>query len=185
MSRRAAPAALAVLMVLAACAPEPREAVPAPPSSAAPLPEADILPVPVAPPLGGNLTPADSAPLVYMGLSQRPGGVIAVIFVMDRDRDGDPYNDPGAELRPADGECNLTDVEDHDLAPEYAERPVFGPDDARQGVTPDVLPAFMAVAVSSAMIEAGLAEGPGETHAQNVCTRKYWERLVGQTGAAG
>lgn len=172
----------ALALVLAGCGgDEGAERLPPPPSSAAPLPAEN--PAPAPPPLsGGNLAPADAAPLVYMGIERRDGGLVAITFVMDRDRDGNPFNDPAAELRPADGQCNLTDVETPRLAPEYAARPVFGPDEARQGITPDVLPAFMAMAVSSEMMRAGLAADPGATHPQNVCTRKYWERLVAQSG---
>lgn len=179
-------AAALLLGALAGCGAAPREDVPEPPSIAEPLPETDLAPSILAEaPLPGNLTPADSAPFVYMGVSERPDGVIAVTFVIDRDRDGSPYNDPGAELRPADGECNLTDLDAHGLTEADAEQPVFGPEEARGGVTPDVLPAFMAVAVTSAMLDRGLAESPGDTHPQNVCTRKYWERLVAQGARTG
>ncbi len=171
---------LAILLLLAACGAPEREELPPPPSAEAPLPATDLAGLPV-PPIGGSLAPADNAPLIYMGLDPRSNGVVAITFVMDRDRDGNPYNDPAVELRPAGGKCNLTDVEKHQLAPPFADRPIFGPDEVRKGVTPDQLPAFMAIAVSSEMIRQGLAQDPGETHPQNVCTRKYWERLMAQT----
>lgn len=173
--------ALPLLLLLAGCgSDETVDRLPPPPSADAPLPAVDISGLPV-PPARGNLTPADNAPLVYMGLQREAGGVLAITFVIDGNRDGDPYNDPAAELRPAEGQCNLTDIETHTLPAEYAAAPVFGPDQVREGVTPDLLPAFMAIAVSEEMIRLGLAESPGDTQPQNVCTRKYWERLVAGT----
>ena len=116
------------------------------------------------------------APEIYMEVASAGGGAVSLTFASDESRDGTPGDDPAVRITPAEGDCNAEQLDSHAFAADA--RPVFGPEMAAQGVGADKLPAFMAVTASRAMISQGFAEAPEGTRAQNICTRKLWERLV-------
>jgi len=166
-------AAVVLLMLLGACAGQ--TPAPKPPPVAEPdLPDPDAAGEDRS---GRRLRqPPSDAPLVYMALQSDSAGTVSLIFATDASRDGTPGDDPAVRITPENGDCNPQDMRRYGFAPDA--RPVFGPDQARAGVTAADLPAFMAVAATEAMLAEGLARTREETAPQNICTRKLWQRLV-------
>ena len=136
----------------------------------------------------GPATPQDSAaaaaaPHVYMALQPETGGTISVVFAIDRSRDNTPSDEPAIRITPEEteaqsGRCNPQQLRYYRFPPESAAAPVYGPDEASRGVGARDLPGFMATAVSSEMMERGIADELEETRPQNVCTRKLFEQTI-------
>jgi hypothetical protein len=142
------------------------------------LPDDATRPAATAPPDPGDV------PEVYMALQQDSVGTVSVIFAIDESRDGTPSDDPAVRITPENGRCNPQEMRRYLFPDAESARPVFSAREAREGVTAARLPAFLAVAVTDAMVGRGLADSREATTPQNVCTRKLWERLV-RAGAAG
>lgn len=117
------------------------------------------------------------APHIYMSLQPDPTGVTSIVFAIDADKNDSPQNDPAMRITPENGSCNPQELRRYNF-PDDVRRPIFGPDEAFRGVTAQDLPNFMAMAVTSEMIRRGLVNEVEESHAQNVCTRKLWERMI-------
>ena len=176
-------AAAGTILLLAACerqpetAPEPRSAPDAEPA-AAPEPEgtADAAAVPER----AAQAPESLGipPHIYMALQPDGDRPLSIVFAIDDARNGNPNDDSAVRLTPMDGDCNPQDLGFFNFARAGVTTPTYGPDEAAEGITARDLPAFMAIAVSSAMMARGLAVEPEETKPQNVCTRKLWELLV-------
>jgi len=145
-------------------------------ASALPLPEGAEIDAPAPPP--------EDVPDIYMALQQASDGAVSVIFAIDEAKDNTPSDDRAIRISPEDGRCNPQELNNYLFPVAYGTRPVFSSLQASEGVTSDKLPAFMAIAVSTEMINLGIAETPEDTHPQNVCTRKLWQRLVLADAAA-
>jgi len=181
-------AVLAPAILAAACmhkeAPEPGQTeapAEAPALSDSPA-AATEAPAPAPKPDPNFLPPAPEpgqVPHVYMAL--QPGGTghpDSVVFAIDAARNGTPSDDPAMRLTPEGGLCNPQEMSNFDFAAAGITLPVVSEVERAEGLTPADLPAFMAVAVTNAMLDQGLAAGPEDTRPLNICTRKLWERLV-------
>lgn len=120
---------------------------------------------------------AQNAPQIYMSLQPDPSGPISIVFAIDAARNDTPQDDPAIRITPDEGKCNPQELSRYTF-PADIQRPVFGPDEAFSGVLPEELPNFMAMAVTSEMMRRGIIDEPEESHPQNVCTRKLWERMI-------
>ena len=198
--RRAVLLALALALAVAGCADERgRDPLAPPGAAAAPAGGAAgrALAVPVTPELAAPATaaaagPAEPAaaargpvpaaardvPQIYMALQPDAGGPTSVILAIDASRDNTPSNDPAVRITPDNGACNPQQLRYFNFPPERAQRPIYGPEQAARGVTARELPDFMAMAVTSEMMTAGLIDDPDESKPQNVCTRKLLQRLI-------
>ncbi|MEL7088838.1 MAG: hypothetical protein AAGL98_10445 [Planctomycetota bacterium] len=112
-----------------------------------------------------------------MSLQADPSGPISIVFAIDAAQNDTPRDDPAIRITPEDGKCNPQEMRRFEFPPDIR-RPVFGPDEAFSGVLPEELPNFMAMAVTSEMLRRGIINEPEESHPQNVCTRKLWERMI-------
>ncbi len=126
---------------------------------------------------------AATAPHIYMAVQPDRGGPVSVVFAIDRSRDNTPSDEPAIRITPDQtdpdrGRCNPQQLRYFNFPPESAARPVYGPDEASQGVGPKDLPGFMATAVSQEMIVRGIVDGLEQTRPQNVCTRKLFEQTI-------
>lgn len=124
------------------------------------------------------LRAAEDAPRIYMALQPDPGRATSVVFAIDQARDSSPLNDPAIRLTPEEGECNPQELRGYPFPLAAAKRPVFGPEEAKSGISARDLPGFMASAVTAEMLRQGLITDPEQSQPQNVCTRKLWERLI-------
>ncbi|HET7410447.1 MAG TPA: hypothetical protein VFJ13_09630 [Paracoccaceae bacterium] len=193
---RRAGGALALALLLAACADERTDPLLPPdgkvPRAPAALPDAEPSldmadergPAPAVK-SGPEPDAAADAPHIYMALQQDTAGPTSVILAIDRSRDNTPSDDPAIRLTPVDGQCNPQQLRRHEFPPERTRRPVYGPDQAASGVTARDLPEYMATAVTSEMLAAGLIDEPEESQPQNVCTRKLLQRMMIDVSAAG
>ena len=133
-------------------------------------------------PLPGEKPSAQAAanvPHVYMSLQPDAGaGPLSVVFAIDRSRDNTPQDDPAFRLTPEDGQCNPQELRRYAFPEQDRQRPTFGPEEVKRGISAQELPNFMAIAVTGEMMEQGLIVEPEESKPQNVCTRKLWERLI-------
>lgn len=123
--------------------------------------------------------PPEQAPDIYMALQQNSAGTISIVFAIDEAKDNTPSDDRAIRLTPENGKCNPQEMTSFAFPEVFAARPIFSELEARERVSADKLPNFMAIAVSTEMMRLGYAGRPEDTHPQNVCTRKLWERLVG------
>lgn len=126
---------------------------------------------------------ATAAPHVYMAVQPDRGGPVSVVFAIDRSRDNTPSDEPAIRITPEQtetsrGRCNPQQLRYYNFPPESAERPLYGPDEAARGIGAKELPGFMATAVSSEMIDRGIADELEQTRPQNVCTRKLFEQTI-------
>ena len=122
---------------------------------------------------------AANVPHVYMSLQPDTGaGPTSIVFAIDRSRDNTPGNDPAIRLTPEDGQCNPQELRQFDFPAETTQRPIFGPEEVRRGISARDLPNFMAMMVTGEMMRQGLVVEPEASKPQNVCTRKLWERMV-------
>lgn len=121
---------------------------------------------------------ADDAPNIFMALQPDPNGPTSIIFAIDQAKDNTPLNDPAIRLTPEEGQCNPQELRGYPFPLGSSQRPVFGPQEVRSGVTARDLPNFMAMAVTSEMLRQGIVVSPQESKPQNVCTRKLWEQLI-------
>jgi hypothetical protein len=168
--RRPAPAlAVAVAVALAGCAPERGDPL-APPGGAAPPPAA------TAP--GPALAAVADVPHIYMALQNDAAGPTSVVLAIDASRDGTPSDDPAIRITPDSGACNPQQLRWYNFPPDRAQRPIYGPAEAARGVTARQLPDYMAQAVTSEMLAAGLIDDPEQSQPQNVCTRKLLQRII-------
>lgn len=192
MNNRAYPTLAAVLLgLLSACAeegaPEPSATASAEPPAATAAP---LLPAPnTGPATPPAVLPTEAelaaTPQIYMALQPDSAGTVSVLFAIDESKDGTPEDDPGVRITPEGGDCNPQELRRFGL-PAGEGGPTFGPAQAAQGVNAQQLPAYMAVAVTQAMLQTGLAETQEQTAPQNICTNKLWQRLVNpQTADAG
>ena len=170
MKRHAA--ALVILTMLTGCASEKTD--PLRPNGAVPP---TALPQTETKPEDKLFAQAVNAPQIYMTLQPDPSGTTSIIFAIDAARNDTPRDDPAIRITPENGKCNPQELRRYEF-PTDIQRPVFGPDEAFSGVLPEQLPNFMAMAVTSEMLRRGLIEDPEESHPQNVCTRKLWERMI-------
>ena len=154
----------------------PPEAEPAEPVIAAlPAPETAPDPAPSAAPP----PPSQPVPHIYMAVQPgNAGGPVSAIFAIDMARDNTPSNDQAIRLTPENGQCNPQEMRSFTFPPDSAAAPVTGEAEQAQGLTVLNLPDFMAVSVTNAMLEHGLASDRQGTRALNICTRKLWERLI-------
>lgn len=129
---------------------------------------------------------SSSVPHVYMALQPDTGsGPLSIVFAIDQSRDNSPQNDPAIRLTPEDGKCNPQEMRNFDFPAASRQRPIFGPEEARRGVTGRDLPNFMAMMVTGEMMRQGIVVEPEASKPQNVCTRKLWEQMiVNQSSAA-
>lgn len=164
-------AALAVLLVLAACAPRTGDPL-KPPGDARATPKAEVRDE------ARIAAAAAAAPHIYMALQPNEAGPLSIVFAIDAGRDNTPANDPAIRLTPEGGKCNPQELRHFNFPPDTAQRPIFGPDEAAAGLTARELPTFMAMAVTSEMLRRGLVADFKESQPQNVCTRKLWERMI-------
>src|SRR5690606_7699118 len=125
-----------------------------------------------------------AAPHIYMALQTNAGGPVSVVLTIDASRDNTPSDDPAIRITPADGQCNPQQLARHSFPPESARRPTYGPEEAAAGVTARDLPDFMATAVTTEMMNAGLIDDREESQPQNVCTRKLLQRMIIDLSAA-
>jgi hypothetical protein len=139
-----------------------------------PLPEGVAPPAPAGDDDEGA---GPDAPDIYMALQQGSDGTVSIVFAIDAARDGDPGDDPAIRLTPEAGLCNPQELRRYDFPARAAARPVFSR--AETGVGPGELPTFLATAVSTEMMAAGLAREPDDTRPQNLCTYELWRRLTG------
>lgn len=178
------PATAADAAAPAAALPAPAGAVaslPVPEGVPAPAPDAaDALPVPQ----GAGVPPDPvAAPEVYMALQSDSAGLVSVVFAIDEARDGTPSDDPAIRLSPEAGDCNPQPLPRFGFPADA--QPIFDATVAARPVTARMMPDFMAVTVTEAMIARGFAGGREQTRAQNICTRKLWEGIVaGDLGPA-
>lgn len=128
--------------------------------------------------------PPEQAPDIYMALQQNSAGTISIVFAIDEAKDNTPSDDRAIRITPENGKCNPQEMTSFAFPDVFAARPIFSELEARERVSADKLPNFMAIAVSTEMMRLGYAGRPEDTHPQNVCTRKLWERLVGADRAA-
>lgn len=164
------------------------EAAPGAPDVAASLPAPTLALPPPQPGTGIDrsvrvVTAGTDVPQIWLALEpgHTPGAPVGLVFAADGAGDG-PGNDPAIRLTPAGGLCNPEELTSYP----FRGPPVFDRRAAARGVGPAELPEFMAVSVSRAMIDAGLAANPEATRPQNVCTAKLWQTLVvGQNRSAG
>lgn len=129
---------------------------------------------------------AGQVPHIYMALQDGgEGRPASVVFAIDASRDGTPSNDAALRLTPEKGLCNPQEMNHYDFPPDAA--PAVGDAEAAAGLTPQDLPAYMAVAVTNALLQEHLATTPEDTRPLNICTRKLWQQLVQPepTAAAG
>ena len=165
----------------AATAPDPAAGTPLPlPKPQGAAPEGDGAAAAPAPPAEGA---AAAAPHVYMSVQPDRGGPVSVVFAIDRSRDNTPSDEPAVRITPEQtdpdrGRCNPQQLRYFNFPAESATAPVYGPDQASQGVGARDLPGFMATAVSQEMIERGIADDLEATRPQNVCTRKLFEQTI-------
>lgn len=157
-------------LLLAACAAEQGDPL-KPPADAAAPPRA-------AAASSAALAAVQDVPQIYMALQPDAGGPTSVILAIDRSRDNTPSDDPAVRITPDNGACNPQQLRWYEFPPERAQRPIYGPEEAARGVTARELPDFMAMAVTSEMMTAGLIDDPDESKPQNVCTRKLLQRLI-------
>jgi hypothetical protein len=134
-----------------------------------------------SPPASGGESGAQSGagkvPHIYMAVQDAgEGHPLSVIFAIDDARDGTPSDDLALRLTPEKGLCNPHEMTRYDFPAEAA--PVVGAAEEAAGLTAGDLPAFMAVAVTNALLEQGLASTPEDTRPLNICTRKLWQQLV-------
>ena len=163
-------AAGAVLLTLAACAPQADDPLkPSKDAAAASEKARDDAKIAAA---------VAASPHIYMTLQPNSAGPLSVVFVIDAGRDGTPGNDPAIRLTPEEGKCNPQELRRFDFPADAGKRPIFGPDEAAAGVTARDLPRFMAMAVTSEMLRQGIVTEVEQSQPQNVCTRKLWERLI-------
>ena len=138
-------------------------------------------------PLPGEKPSAQAAanvPHVYMSLQPDAGaGPLSVVFAIDRSRDNTPQDDPAFRLTPEDGQCNPQELRRYAFPEQDRQRPTFGPEEVKRGISAQELPNFMAIAVTGEMMEQGLIVEPEESKPQNVCTRKFWELMIVQESA--
>lgn len=201
MTRRGV-ALMAALVTLAAaisgCQPQkpvgdPLRPAGSPPATPSATPDPTLNPTLPSPgSAAGSDAPGTSigaAPHVYMALQPDGAGPLSIVFAIDAARDGTPGDDPAIRLTPEDGKCNPQSLRRYAFAPNDARKPVFGPEQVVAGITARELPNFMAISVTSEMMERGMIVEPEQSHPQNVCTRKLWQRMIlneslrtGQTG---
>lgn len=175
MPRRGALAMILAAGVLAGCESDRQPATTAP-SITAQDELAATLPLPGEP---SAAIVAANVPHVYMSLQKGGGSVpTSIVFAIDRSRDNSPQNDSAIRITPEDGLCNPQELQRFNFPSDSARRPVFGPEEARRGITARELPNFMAMMVTSEMMRRGMIVEPDESKPQNVCTRKLWERMV-------
>jgi hypothetical protein len=157
-------------------------------------PAVAALPVPdIAPETAGDAAaagalppPPPPVPHIYLAVqSDGTGGPVSAVFAIDAARDNTPSNDQAIRLTPSNGLCNPQEMRSYNFPPEDAAAPVASEADQARGLTVLNLPDFMAVSVTSAMLDRGLANDREETRALNICTRKLWERLVLAENQAG
>lgn len=147
---------------------------------------AATLPVPGEP---SSEIVSTNVPHIYMVLQPGSGSApTSVVFAIDRSRDNSPSDDPAIRISPEDtgpraGTCNPQELRRFNFGEEASKRPVFGPEEAREGITARELPNFMAIAVTGEMMRQGLVVEPEDSRAQNICTRKLWEQLTVQNAA--
>ena len=94
-----------------------------------------------------------------------------------------PQDDPAFRLTPEDGQCNPQELRRYAFPEQDRQRPTFGPEEVKRGISAQELPNFMAIAVTGEMMEQGLIVEPEESKPQNVCTRKFWELMIVQESA--
>ncbi|MGD1923129.1 MAG: hypothetical protein ACFB03_02920 [Paracoccaceae bacterium] len=129
---------------------------------------------------------AANVPHVYMALQpDAASGPVSVVFTIDRSRDNSPEDDPALRITPEDGKCNPQELRRFSFLEASAQRPIFGPEEARRGITAKELPNFMAMMVTGEMLRTGLVVEPEASKPHNVCTRKLWERLIVNQSAQG
>lgn len=157
-------------LAVTACAPESSDPLKPPDSENA---QANTQPTPE----DEAFARARAAPHIYMSLQPDPSGPTSIVFAIDADKNDSPQNDPAMRITPEDGKCNPQELRRYNF-PEDLRRPIFGPDEAYRGITPQDLPNFMAMAVTSEMMRRGMIEEPEQSQPQNVCTRKLWERMI-------
>lgn len=122
---------------------------------------------------------AENVSHVYMALQpDAGGGPLSVVFAIDRSRDNTPQDEPAVRLTPENGECNPQQLRRFAFPEEARAKPTFGPEEVRRGISARELPNFMAIAVTSEMMQQGLIIEPEESKPQNVCTRKLWELMI-------
>jgi len=158
-----------------AAAPAP-EAAPDP----APAPDTGSGPAPVPKPDPAFLPPppdAGDVPHIYLALQDEgPGKPVSAVFAIDAARNGTPSDDPAIRLTPDSGRCNPQEMTRYRFPAGIS--PTVGDAEAREGLTPRDLPAYMAVAVTNEMLTRQIATEPEQTRPLNICTRKLWEQLV-------
>lgn len=160
-------AALALALLLAACAPRQGDPLAPPPDAV------------TAPAQAAAAQPAvRDAPHIYMALQRDAGGPTSVILAIDASRDNTPSDDPAVRITPDNGACNPQQLRWYEFPAARARRPIYGPEEAGRGVTARELPDYLAMAVTSEMMAAGLIEEPDESKPQNVCTRKLMQRMI-------
>ncbi|MGF1501251.1 MAG: hypothetical protein ACFBSD_05505 [Paracoccaceae bacterium] len=145
------------------------------PEPGTPDPDAEPRRAPLERPASGG--PAEPVPHIYMSL-QPLGDTVAVVFAIDAARDNTPNDDPAIRIAPENNACNPQELARYTFPEDDAARPIFAEREAGRDVTAAVLPNYLAIEVSTAMLRRGLAGDPEETKPQNVCTRKLWEQLV-------
>ena len=154
----------------------PPEAKPAEPAIAGlPVPETTSEPAPA----GALPPPPPPVPHIYLALQPGSSGrPVSAIFAIDIARDHTPSDDQAIRLTPENGQCNPQEMSSFSFPPDSATAPVASEADQAQGLTVLNLPDFMAVSVTKAMLDRGLARDLEETRALNICTRKLWEQLI-------
>ncbi|MEO0823727.1 MAG: hypothetical protein AAF074_25360, partial [Pseudomonadota bacterium] len=153
---------LAALLLVAACGEETEgPAVGSTDTGSAETPAAPAAPEPetgteiaAAPQATAPVEGSEEAPFIYLALEKGQGGQPhSIVFAIDQGKDGTPANDRAIRITPQEGLCNPQELSRYRF-PEGA-RPAFSPEIAARGITAKELPNFMAVQVTSAMMQVG------------------------------
>ncbi|MEM9060222.1 MAG: hypothetical protein AAGD13_07130 [Pseudomonadota bacterium] len=166
--------------------PQPETSAPAETSPSSDTAQNDLAATLPAPGDQSRIPLAADVPHVYMALQpDTASGPTSVVFTIDRSRDNSPEDDPAIRITPEDGKCNPQELRRFEFPQASAQRPIFGPEEARRGITARDLPNFMAMMVTGEMMRQGMVVDPEASKPHNVCTRKLWERLIVNQSAQG
>lgn len=164
-------------------APETQAQAPAPDITPEPAPDSapapDLADATPALPVPGSPQPPSPVPHIYLSFQlDNTATAVSAIFAIDVARDNTPSDDTAIRLSPEDGQCNPQEMRNYNFPPKDAATPVVGEAEQAQGLSVADLPAFLAVSVTNAMLNRGLAVTRDDTRPLNICTRKLWESLV-------
>lgn len=152
---------------------------PAPEIASTNTPAPDLSDASSALPEPGSAQTPPPIPHIYMSFQlDNTGIIVSAIFAIDAARDNTPSDDPAIRLSPEDGRCNPQEMRNYTFPPKDAATPVVGEAERARGLSAGDLPAFLAVSVTDAMLNRGLAVTRNDTRPLNICTRKLWENLV-------